>query len=32
VVAKRGSLKIEYPSNSQAKKLFALLDGHAKVY
>ena len=31
VVAKRGSLKIEYASNAQAKKLFALLEEHAKV-
>jgi isocitrate lyase len=31
VVAKRGTLKIEYPSNAQAKKLFALLEEHAKV-
>jgi hypothetical protein len=31
VVAKRGIMKIEYPSNTQAKKLFALLEEHAKV-
>jgi isocitrate lyase len=31
VVAKRGSIKIEYASNTQAKKLFALLEEHAKV-
>jgi len=31
VVAKRGTIKIEYASNTQAKKLFALLDEHAKV-
>jgi len=31
VVAKRGLLKIDYPSNAQAKKLFALLEEHAKV-
>jgi len=31
VVSKRGTIKIEYPSNTQAKKLFALLEEHAKV-
>jgi isocitrate lyase len=31
VVTKRGSIKIEYASNTQAKKLFALLEEHAKV-
>jgi len=31
VVAKRGLMKIEYASNQQAKKLFALLEEHAKV-
>lgn len=31
VVSKRGTLKVEYPSNTQAKKLFALLEKHAKV-
>jgi hypothetical protein len=31
VVTKRGSIKIEYPSNTQAKKLFALLEEHAQV-
>jgi Isocitrate lyase family len=31
VVSKRGTMKIEYPSNTQAKKLFALLEEHAKV-
>lgn len=31
VVSKRGTLGIEYASNVQAKKLFALLEGHAKV-
>jgi isocitrate lyase len=31
VVSKRGLLKIEYPSNTQAKKLFGLLEKHAKV-
>lgn len=31
VVAKRGSMKIEYASDTQAKKLFALLEEHAKV-
>jgi len=31
VVSKRGTLKIEYASNTQAKKLFALLEKHAKV-
>jgi isocitrate lyase len=31
VVAKRGTMKIDYASNAQAKKLFALLEEHAKV-
>lgn len=31
VVAKRGLMKIEFASNQQAKKLFALLEEHAKV-
>jgi len=31
VVSKRGTLKVEYASNTQAKKLFALLEKHAKV-
>lgn len=30
VVSKRGTIKIEYPSNVQAKKLWALLSEHAK--
>jgi hypothetical protein len=31
VVAKRGTLKQDYASNTQAKKLFALLEKHASV-
>ena len=31
IVAKRGNLKIEYPSNAQAKKLWTLLEGRFKV-
>jgi len=31
VVSKRGLMKVEYASNQQAKKLFALLEQHAKV-
>ena len=31
VVAKRGTLKVDYASNTQAKKLFALLEKRAKV-
>lgn len=30
VVSKRGTLPIQYPSNVQGKKLFALLSEHAK--
>jgi isocitrate lyase len=30
VVSKRGTIKIEYPSNIQAKKLWAILSEHAK--
>ncbi|KAE9404001.1 isocitrate lyase icl [Gymnopus androsaceus JB14] len=30
VVSKRGSLKIDYPSNTQAKKLFSILSKHAE--
>lgn len=30
IVSKRGTLKIEYPSDQQAKKLFALLEEHDK--
>ncbi|TAQ89408.1 hypothetical protein B7494_g2279 [Chlorociboria aeruginascens] len=30
IVAKRGNLKIEYPSNTQAKKLWAILEGRFK--
>ena len=31
IVAKRGNLKIEYPSNTQAKKLWGILEGRFKV-
>lgn len=31
IVAKRGTLKIEYPSNTQAKKLWGLLEERFKV-
>jgi isocitrate lyase len=31
IVAKRGNLKIEYPSNVQAKKLWGILEGRYKV-
>lgn len=31
IVAKRGTLKIEYPSNVQAKKLWNILEGRFKV-
>ena len=31
IVSKRGHLKIEYPSNSQAKKLWAILEGRFKA-
>lgn len=31
IVAKRGNLKIEYPSNTQAKKLWKILEGRFKV-
>lgn len=31
IVAKRGNLKIEYPSNTQAKKLWRILEEHFKV-
>lgn len=31
IVAKRGNLKIEYPSNAQAKKLWGILEGRFKV-
>ncbi|KAF3760762.1 isocitrate lyase [Cryphonectria parasitica EP155] len=30
IVSKRGNLKIEYPSNTQAKKLWAILEGRFK--
>jgi isocitrate lyase len=30
VVSKRGTIPIQYPSNIQAKKLWALLSEHAK--
>ena len=32
IVAKRGNLKIEYPSNTQAKKLWTILEGRFKVW
>lgn len=31
IVAKRGNLKIEYPSNVQSKKLWGILEGRFKV-
>jgi isocitrate lyase len=31
IVAKRGTLKIEYPSNAQAKKLWKLVEQRWKV-
>lgn len=31
IVAKRGNLKIEYPSNTQSKKLWRILEGRFKV-
>ena len=31
IVAKRGSLKIEYPSNSMSKKLWNIVEGRFKV-
>jgi hypothetical protein len=31
IVSKRGHLKIEYPSNAQAKKLWNILEGRFKV-
>ncbi|RDH31265.1 isocitrate lyase [Aspergillus welwitschiae] len=31
VVAKRGNLKIEYPSNAQSKKLWGILDRHFEI-
>lgn len=32
IVAKRGNLKIEYPSNVQSKKLWKLLEEHFAVF
>lgn len=31
IVAKRGTLKIEYPSNAMSKKLWDVLEGRFKV-
>ena len=31
IVAKRGNLKIDYPSNAQSKKLWGILEDRAKV-
>jgi isocitrate lyase len=31
IVNKRGTLKIEYPSNAQSKKLWKILEGRFKV-
>ena len=31
IVAKRGTLKIDYPSNVQSKKLWKILEGRFKV-
>jgi isocitrate lyase len=32
IVAKRGNLRIEYPSNQQSKKLWKILEGRFKVH
>jgi isocitrate lyase len=32
IVAKRGNLKIEYPSNAQSKKLWGILEERFKVH
>lgn len=32
IVAKRGNLKIEYPSNTQSKKLWKILEGRFQVF
>ena len=32
IVAKRGNLKIEYPSNVQSKKLWKILEGRFEVW
>ena len=32
IVAKRGNLKIEYPSNVQSKKLWNILEGRFQVF
>ncbi len=32
IVAKRGNLKIDYPSNVQSKKLWTILEGRFKVW
>lgn len=31
IVAKRGNLKIDYPSNAQSKKLWKIVEGRFKV-
>jgi isocitrate lyase len=31
IVSKRGTLKIDYPSNSQSKKLWSILEGRFRV-
>jgi isocitrate lyase len=31
IVSKRGTIKIEYPSNQQSKKLWKLIEGRFKV-
>ena len=31
IVAKRGTLKIQYPSNTQSKKLWNIVEGRFKV-
>lgn len=31
IVAKRGNIKIEYPSNIQSKKLWQIIEGRFKV-
>jgi hypothetical protein len=32
IVAKRGTLKIQYPSNEQSKKLWGIVEGRFKVW
>ena len=32
IVAKRGNLRVEYPSNAQSKKLWQIVEGRFKVH